>query len=237
MYGMVLLPVVYMIFGLTNTLPDAILTWIGAGVKPLGETQAAGEMRQGVEKHGAARGAAQALTDAKNGGGKRRLAPAGSGGGAGGAGGGGEGNSSDNKPISDTGQAGVSVQPDHVPSSKAAGGSDGGKSNAQNTGFKGIGSDLPPDHDLPTIDHDFQSPGQGNDSKVVSSSEVTSPSAESNGESRSSGNAADKNEGSKSDQISRDAASVNEGGDVRRSSGTQGTFWSAAQKDSDEKAA
>lgn len=146
-------------------------------------------------------------------------------------------NSSDNKPISDTGQAGVSVRPDHVPSSKAAGGSGGGKSNAQNTGFSGIGSALPPDHDLPTIDHDFQSPGQGNDSKVVSSSEVTSPSAESNGESRSSANAADKNEGSKSAEVSRDAASVNEGGDVRRSSGTHDDLWSAAQKDSDEKAA
>ncbi len=239
MYGMVLLPIVYMIFGLTNTLPDAILTWIGAGIKPLGETQAAGEMRQGVEKHGAARGAASALEDAKNGGGKKRLAPAGSGGGAGGAGG---ENSSDNKPISDTGQAGVSVQPDHVPSSKAAGGSGngsggGGKSNAQNTGFSGIGSALPPDHDLPTIDYDWQGPGQGNDSKVVSSSEVASPSAEANAESRSSANAANKNEGSKSVQFSRDAASVNEGGDVRRSSDNQDDLWGAAQKDSDEKAA
>lgn len=52
MYGMILLPVVYMIYGLTNTLPDAILTWIGAGIKPLGETQATAEMRGGMERHG-----------------------------------------------------------------------------------------------------------------------------------------------------------------------------------------
>ena len=49
MYGMILLPVVYMIYGLTNTLPDAILTWIGAGIKPLGETQATAEMWGGME--------------------------------------------------------------------------------------------------------------------------------------------------------------------------------------------
>lgn len=55
MYGMLLLPIVYMIFGLTNALPDAILTWIGAGIKPLGETEATAQMRAGMERHGAMR--------------------------------------------------------------------------------------------------------------------------------------------------------------------------------------
>lgn len=113
MYGMILLPVVYMIYGLTNTLPDAILTWIGAGIKPLGETQALSEMRGGMERHGAAQGIA--------GDGRRRTnaalagrSPAiGSGGGrAGGASG---DSAADNRLLSDTGQAGVSQTPDHVP--------------------------------------------------------------------------------------------------------------------------
>jgi len=57
MYGLLMLPVTYMIFGLTQALPDAILTWIGAGIKPLGETQATGEMRQGLQHYGASVGA------------------------------------------------------------------------------------------------------------------------------------------------------------------------------------
>lgn len=51
-YGFLLLPIVYMIFGLTQALPDAVLTWVGAGIKPLGETQATGEMRAGMERYG-----------------------------------------------------------------------------------------------------------------------------------------------------------------------------------------
>ena len=52
MYGFLLLPIVYMIFGLTQALPDAVLTWVGAGIKPLGETQATSEMRAGMERYG-----------------------------------------------------------------------------------------------------------------------------------------------------------------------------------------
>jgi hypothetical protein len=51
-YGFVLLPVVYMIFGLSQTLPDTVLRWIGAGISSMGETQAANEMRGGSEKYG-----------------------------------------------------------------------------------------------------------------------------------------------------------------------------------------
>ncbi len=119
MYGMLLLPVVYMIFGLTNTLPDAILTWIGAGIKPLGETQATSEMRAGMERHGA---------NARETSAARRLG----GGGAGYAAGGGRlpsagsgGNSragavpGENRLLSETGQAKAGTVPDNVPADAA----------------------------------------------------------------------------------------------------------------------
>ena len=119
MYGMILLPVVYMIYGLTNTLPDAILTWISAGIKPLGETQATSEMRAGSERHGV--GAREASAARRLGGdgagyaaGGGRLPSAGSG-----------GNSragavpGENRLLSETGQANVSTVPDNVPSDAA----------------------------------------------------------------------------------------------------------------------
>lgn len=138
MYGLMLGPIVYMIFGLTNTLPDAILTWIGAGIKPLGETQATAEMRSGMERHGAsARGAALGAAA-----GARRLPPAGSGNagrgggampsggsglgyagaaaggaaaGAAYAGGAGSDAHRAHRPISDTGQSKGHDTPDYVP--------------------------------------------------------------------------------------------------------------------------
>lgn len=116
MYGMILLPVVYMIYGLTNTLPDAILTWIGAGIKPLGETQATAEMRGGMERHGVGGREAAAARRLGAGGGAAAAAgrlPAAGGGGAPG------GSAADNRLLSDTGQAGVSQTPDHVPGSSA----------------------------------------------------------------------------------------------------------------------
>jgi conjugal transfer/type IV secretion protein DotA/TraY len=51
-YGMVLLPVVYMVFGLGASLADDVLTWIGHGVKPLGQTEAVSQMQQRSERHG-----------------------------------------------------------------------------------------------------------------------------------------------------------------------------------------
>jgi len=47
-FGLTLLPVLYMIFGLPQILPDHVLRWIGAGVSDLGETAAAGEARRGM---------------------------------------------------------------------------------------------------------------------------------------------------------------------------------------------
>lgn len=118
MYGMLLLPVVYMIYGLTNTLPDAILTWIGAGIKPLGETQATSEMRAGMERHGVNARESSAARRLGGGGGYAagggRLPSAGSG-----------GNSragavpGENRLLSETGQANASAVPDNVPADAA----------------------------------------------------------------------------------------------------------------------
>lgn len=55
-FGLTLLPVLYMIFGLPQILPDHVLRWIGAGVNDLGETQAVGQMRSGMA-HAASSGA------------------------------------------------------------------------------------------------------------------------------------------------------------------------------------
>ena len=124
MYGMILLPVVYMIYGLTNTLPDAILTWIGAGIKPLGETQATAEMRGGMERHGVGgREAAAARRLGAGGGAAAGGLPApGTGSGGSGRGGAvpGSGSAADNRLLSDTGQASVNQTPDHVPGSNAS---------------------------------------------------------------------------------------------------------------------
>jgi len=45
LFGLTLLPVLYMTFGLPQILPDHVLRWIGAGVSDLGETSAVGQMR------------------------------------------------------------------------------------------------------------------------------------------------------------------------------------------------
>ena len=47
-FGLTLLPVLYMTFGLPQILPDHVLRWIGAGVSDLGETAAASEARRGM---------------------------------------------------------------------------------------------------------------------------------------------------------------------------------------------
>lgn len=48
MFGIVLLPVLYMIFALPNVLPDRVLAWLNVGVHDLGATQAAGNIRGGI---------------------------------------------------------------------------------------------------------------------------------------------------------------------------------------------
>lgn len=55
MYGLLLLPIIYMIFGLSQTLPDVVLKWIGIGIESMGSTQATGEMRSNTEKFGPTR--------------------------------------------------------------------------------------------------------------------------------------------------------------------------------------
>ncbi|MDH6160333.1 DotA/TraY family protein [Janthinobacterium sp. CG_23.4] len=47
-FGLTLLPVLYMTFGLPQILPDHVLKWIGAGIGDLGETNAVGQMRGGM---------------------------------------------------------------------------------------------------------------------------------------------------------------------------------------------
>lgn len=47
-FGIVLLPVLYMIFGLPNALPDRVLAWLNVGVQDLGATHAASNIRGGV---------------------------------------------------------------------------------------------------------------------------------------------------------------------------------------------
>lgn len=47
-FAMLLVPVIYMIFGLPQALPDHVMKWIGAGVEDLGATSATSEVRGGV---------------------------------------------------------------------------------------------------------------------------------------------------------------------------------------------
>lgn len=68
-FGLTLLPVLYMTFGLPQILPDHVLRWIGAGIGDLGETSAVGQMRGGV----ASAGAAVAASGGKSAGAKARL--------------------------------------------------------------------------------------------------------------------------------------------------------------------
>ncbi|GHU12989.1 membrane protein [Betaproteobacteria bacterium] len=49
-FAATLLPILYMIFSLPQTLPGEVLKWIGAGVSDLGQTQASSEMRAGGAK-------------------------------------------------------------------------------------------------------------------------------------------------------------------------------------------
>lgn len=50
MYGIVLIPVLYMIFGLPQALPGHVLEWIGGGVRDLGETHAQSAIGGGYGK-------------------------------------------------------------------------------------------------------------------------------------------------------------------------------------------
>jgi len=124
-FGFVLLPVLYMCFGLPQVLPDKVLQWIGGGVADLGETSALGETRTRMAQ-------AQALSRLPNGGGSGRplLGGRGSGGylppGKGGGntpGSGPSGSPSGGSPISGGGQGVAPRLPE--PSSPPSGGGQG----------------------------------------------------------------------------------------------------------------
>lgn len=66
LYGLSLLPIMFMIFGLSQILPSAVLHFIGAGIEQMGETQATSEMRSNVERHGPSRYSPQSAADSTN---------------------------------------------------------------------------------------------------------------------------------------------------------------------------
>ncbi|MDR6712128.1 conjugal transfer/type IV secretion protein DotA/TraY [Pseudomonas hunanensis] len=72
-FGLTLLPVLYMIFGLPQTLPDQVLSWIGGGLGSMGETSAVADMRGGMSRVGA--NAQGSGTGMRLGGGQGRLPP------------------------------------------------------------------------------------------------------------------------------------------------------------------
>jgi len=51
-YGLLLTPVMFMVFGLSHRLPDAVLSWLNIGTSNLGHTDATSEMRSQTEKYG-----------------------------------------------------------------------------------------------------------------------------------------------------------------------------------------
>lgn len=51
-FGLLLAPIMYMIFGLAQTLPNAVLDWLNVRTSNLGETNATSEMRSQTEKYG-----------------------------------------------------------------------------------------------------------------------------------------------------------------------------------------
>ncbi|MDK2125162.1 DotA/TraY family protein [Parachitinimonas caeni] len=74
-YGMLLMPVLYMLFALPQTLPDHILRWIGAGIPDLGESAASSRMQSGAQGvvH-RAQGVMSAMNSNRAGGGQRAAA-------------------------------------------------------------------------------------------------------------------------------------------------------------------
>lgn len=123
LFGVTLLPILYMCFGLPQVLPDKVLQWVGGGVADLGETSGIGEMRSGMLQTRAmaalpvAGGAARRLSGPGRGG-----LPPGTGGG-GNPGGGPSGRPSGGAPISG-GPQGVAPRlqgPSNPPSSRGQG--------------------------------------------------------------------------------------------------------------------
>jgi hypothetical protein len=68
-FGFILLPITYMVFGLPQVLPDHVLKWIGAGVGDLGETDAGRAMRGNMERAALASAGAPPVALPRRGGG------------------------------------------------------------------------------------------------------------------------------------------------------------------------
>lgn len=68
-FGAILLPITYMVFGLPQILPDHVLKWIGAGIGDLGETDAGRAMRGGMERAALASAGAPPVALPRRGGG------------------------------------------------------------------------------------------------------------------------------------------------------------------------
>jgi hypothetical protein len=68
-FGFILLPITYMVFGLPQVLPDHVLKWIGAGVADLGETDAGRAMRGNMERAALASAGAPPVALPRGGGG------------------------------------------------------------------------------------------------------------------------------------------------------------------------
>ena len=134
-YGALLLPVLYMIYGLPQVLPDRVLQWINAGVHDLGATGASSQMQSRAAPIAAAAGAAAtAALSGGGGGGGGRFGPRPGGGAMLGTNGGGSGGGS-NEPIN-AGQQGILPTPRAEPSgqSSPAGGGSGGSSGSARSG-------------------------------------------------------------------------------------------------------
>ena len=64
LYAAVLLPILYMIFGLAQSMPDEILRWVGGGIGSLGETNANSGIVGAMDSFGKSGGTAGAARDA-----------------------------------------------------------------------------------------------------------------------------------------------------------------------------
>ena len=109
-FGMTMLPVLYMIFGLPQTLPDHVLRWISANVHDLGATHAASNMQSRVESAGVG-AASRKIGNSQSTNGRRQLGGTGGGttgsapsGGGGGGGGGSSRGGNTQRALSDGGQ-------------------------------------------------------------------------------------------------------------------------------------
>ena len=93
-FGLTLLPVLYMTFGLPQVLPDHVLRWIGAGIGDLGETSAMNQMRGGIAAVGSSISGGKGNPTMRLAGNRGLLPPGGEGGPPGGPRGGGGGGGS-----------------------------------------------------------------------------------------------------------------------------------------------